>query len=148
MRATETHTYDGKLSERKNEIEKHLQRAASFPKEERLRMFQKLIVHLRAKPCFTIQTEANFNTIIRDFELDNACPNYDPSNHLFAIDLLWLCAELCFSSPKNGEIYPFDVANEASILTNIQLGEMSSGMCPQGRTTRLIQVVWSFLEFL
>lgn len=138
---TDTHQYDGKLLSRKKEIDGYLQKCSLRGKEEKLSMFAKLLVHLRTKPCFTMRTESNFNTIVRDFELDNAGPNYDPTNHLFAIDLLWLCAELCFLGDQS-------VADEASVLVNIQLDEMSSGMCPQGRTTRLMQVVCSFLEFI
>ena len=141
MRATETHSYDGKLASRKLEIDKHLTRAAKSGKEEKIAMFNRLLAHLRTKSGFSPQSEANLRTIIRDFTQDNAGPNYDPTNNLFAIDLLWLCAELCFLTSS-------EVADEVSMLINIQLEEMSSGMCAQGRTHRLFQVVASFSEYL
>lgn len=141
MRATDTHTYDGQLASRRREIEKLLTEASSKTREEKLSILTKLSNHLRASPCFSPNSNANLGTIIRDFEQNNAAPNYDPSNNLFAIDLLLLCADLCFSTSK-------EVSDEATTLINIQLDEMSSGMCPPGRTTRLMQVVSSFAEYL
>lgn len=141
MISTETHFYDGKLSSRKTEIDKLLTKASSYKKEEKLKAFSKLLEYLRTKPCFTSQTEINLSTIIRDYAQDNAYPNYDQTNNLFAIDLLWLCYELCFLGTGT-------TPEEVSILLNVQLDEMSSGMCAQGRVARLFQVVSSFSEFL
>jgi hypothetical protein len=118
-----------------------LQRVSLKTKAEKLSRFEAFLSHLRKTPKFGLGVNANFNTIVRDFEQDNAGPNYDPTNHLFAVDLLFLCSEICLFSAK-------DVSEEASILTNIQLDEMSSGMCPQGRNTRLFQIVCSFSEYL
>lgn len=141
MRGTDTHSYDGQLASRRREIEGMLAKAFAHTREEKLAMLAKLSGHLRSSLCFTPSSGANLTTIIRDFEQNNAAPNYDPTNNLFAIDLLWLCADLCFSTTK-------EVSDEVSMLINIQLDEMSSGMCPQGRTTRLMQVVSSFAEYL
>lgn len=141
MRATDTHAYDGQLSQRKLEIDKHLTKAAKRGKEERIKTFNRLLAHLRTKACFSPQTEANLTTIIRDFVQDNAGPNYDSTNNLFAIDLLCLCSDLCFEVSQ-------EVSDEVSTILNVQLDEMSSGMCAPGRTTRLFQVVATFSEYL
>lgn len=142
--ANETHTYDGQLRERKAELKKHLERASSEGRERKLELFGKLAARLRTVNGHTPQTDAYLNIIIQDFALsvsETSGPNYDPTNDLFAIDLLVLCAELCFHDDAS-------VAKEASELLNAQLTEMATGFCPAGRTTRLAQVVFSFSEFL
>ena len=139
--ANETHTYDGQLGERKAELKKHLERASSQGRERKLELFGKLAAHLRTINGHTPQAEMYLSIIIQDFAQSNSGPNYDPTNDLFAIDLLVLCAELCFHDDAS-------VAKEASELLNAQLTEMATGFCAQGRTHRLFQVVASFSEYL
>lgn len=60
--------------------------------------------------------------------------NYDNANNLYADQLLYACYLLLVN--KN-----FD--KDLLVQLAIQLDEMSSGMCPQGRTTRLYQVLYA-----
>ena len=64
-------------------------------------------------------------------------PNYDPSNKLWAEDVLYLCYEIHRGDSLNGR--------ESDLLQILaeQLHDMSTGACPPGRTTRLFQVVVS-----
>ena len=64
--------------------------------------------------------------------------NYDPTNELYAEDLLYLCYELCIKVKEPD----FD-----AVFID-KLNEMNTGMCPQGRTHRLLEVVMTFQEFL
>lgn len=133
----ETHTYDNCLHECKKELQDHISRSRQIDKSEKLQSFLTLLKELNSAP---IQAQQNLNTIIQDFDRlgTGIGPNYDPTNDLDASDLLYLCCELC-----NNEL----CKEGARDLFVIQLFEMSSGMCPQGRTTRLFQIVSSFAEF-
>jgi hypothetical protein len=58
--------------------------------------------------------------------------NYDSQNNLFACDMLYLLSEKYSES-----FYNIDFLN----LLNDILEEMRTGSCPQGRTTRLFQLL-------
>ena len=58
-------------------------------------------------------------------------PNFDPANNLFACDLLYLLCEKIL----------YDGCEEHIKLLLTQLDEMATGLCPQGRTTRLFQIL-------
>ena len=125
----DTHTFDGQLLDIKAQILPYLEMAAAISKEDKLVAFKKL------GTC--IQSNSNFDTIVNDFQNlgHSNGPNYDPTNGLYADDLLYLCSKMTH--------------NEALIsLLNEQLIHMSTGMCPQGRTHRLIQLAIPFLEFI
>jgi hypothetical protein len=126
-----THYFDGKLLPDKALLHEHILRAESIPKDQKLNAFY----DLRAK----LSPNHNLNTIINDFNLYGHAPgpNYDPTNDLYADDLLYLCYELLQRS----------CADDLIKLLNEQFEEMSSGMCPQGRTHRLISVVLAYREF-
>ncbi len=137
----QTHTYDALLKERKLEIKSHLERVLLIDRQTKLDMFEKLSVLLRTSGGYNNPSELYFNVIVNDYKNNNNAPNYDPSNELFAPDLLYLCGELCFSKDTK-------VVEDVLELTNIQLSDMATGPCPPGRTTRLIQIVLSFQNFL
>lgn len=136
---TDTHTYDGQLKNRLAEIKSFLDEASKMSKEEKLDRFYKLKSFLKCNP----QADTFLSGIIRDYETGNHGANHDPTNNIHAEDLLVLCFNLCFRSAKSPEI-----AEEVSSLLSLQLEDMATGYCPQGRTTRLVQVVLSFSEFL
>ncbi len=58
--------------------------------------------------------------------------NYDPINKMDAIDLLY---GIYIISLDNKDIIP---------ILSEQLNDMRTGFCPQGRTIRLIQIIFSF----
>lgn len=74
--------------------------------------------------------QSNFNTIASE----NV---YDPSNNIHVFDLLYIIEDVC----RKYE----DCSDIIKALTE-QLEDMSTGMCPQGRTTRLYQIIYSFME--
>ena len=70
------------------------------------------------------------NTMIND---NHSTPNYEPQSGLYADDLLKLCCKFANNQDFIEEL-------------EIQLLDMQSGMCPQGRVTRLYQLLVAFLE--
>tara|TARA_R100000750_G_scaffold62711_2_gene57568 strand:+ start:927 stop:1424 length:498 start_codon:yes stop_codon:yes gene_type:complete len=58
--------------------------------------------------------------------------NYDPSNDLFACDLLYLCGELTDNEDFLDELVT-------------QFIDMSSGLCNPGRCTRLYQILLPYI---
>lgn len=138
--STDTHSYDNKLRERKKLINSQLERISLIPRGDKLTFFGALYDALTSQKGFDGMTNANYRTIIRDYEMCNNSANYDPTNDFFAIDLLYLCGELCFR--------PGEIGLDTCEMLNIQLSEMTSGMCPQGRTARLFQVITSREEYL
>ncbi|CAN5887102.1 hypothetical protein BH23THE1_BH23THE1_34160 [soil metagenome] len=127
------HIFDGQLLNTKAFISTHLSIASAVSNEDKLLSFERLRSQLRPNP--------NINTIINDFIVyghENG-PNYDPSNdlYLYADDLLYICAELVQKLPQNETL---------KFLLNEQFIHMSTGMCPQGRTHRLFQIVLAFIE--
>lgn len=120
-RLTDTHFYDGQLAPIKAQLQSDLDRAHQKTPQEQLVAFQLLREQLPAI------AHPNFDVIVRDLAQKT---NYDPTNDLLANDLLYLCAERA--------------ANEGFIdLLTAQLLEMSTGMCAQGRTHRLLQILWA-----
>ena len=124
---TETHTYDGKLGNRKREIQKKLDAAKLIAQEEKINDLSVLEVFLKDSGA-SAQALSYFQRIA-DIQDEN---NYDPTNDLSATDLLWICSSVSDEERKN----------MAEILI-VQLEDMSLGFCPQGRSTRLAQVVFS-----
>ena len=123
-RLTETHFYDGQLE--KAVLEADLSRASQKTSEEKLAAFGLL------RSLLPKITHHNFDVIVRDFIRTGRTKgaNYDPTNDLYADDLLYLCSELS-SDPVLID------------LLTAQLVDMSTGICPQGRTHRLFQVLWA-----
>lgn len=117
---TETHFYDGRLSPIKDPLKADLERAGQKTQEEKMISFRALRQQLPE------ETHRNFDVIVQD--IGN---NYDSTNDLHADDLLYLCSELTGDS------------SFVDLLT-AQLVEMSTGICAQGRTHRLLQILWAF----
>ena len=129
----DVHIFDGQLLYSKSLILPHLQIAALVSNEDKLAAFGQLKLQLDPNP--------NFDTIVNDFMSigHSPGPNYDPTNELYADDLLYLCACLVQKMPLNETLI---------FLLNEQLVQMSTGMCPQGRTHRLMQIIMTFEQFL
>jgi methyltransferase-like protein len=74
---------------------------------------------------------------INNFQIISSQNVYDPSNKIYVFDLLYIVEDLC----RKYE----DCSDIIKVLVE-QLEDMSTGLCPQGRTTRLYQIVFSFME--
>lgn len=129
-RPNDTHFYDGRLGPIKATIEQDLIQASQKTFGEKLCLFQVLRSRLPK------EAHRNFDVIVQDFIRTGRAPgpNYDPSNDLYADDLLYLCGKLALDLDWNAGIVE---------LIASQLVEMSSGICAQGRTHRLLQILWA-----
>ena len=129
----DVHTFDGKLLEVRKSLSFYLECAAQISHENKLAAFE--LLRMFIKP------NVNFNTIVEDFRRDghDANSNHDPTNDLHADDLLYLCWIILEKVPDK---YHF------TSLLDMQFTDMNSGMCSQGRTHRLFQLVLAFKEFL
>jgi len=132
-----THTYDGKLSLSKEILITDIFRVCEIPKDEKLEAFSQMGDILKKFSGFTPIARKCFDTILQSFSSEgHTCKgaNYDPTNDLHADDLLYLCYEK-LDEGKNKDFA------EGLLL---QLQEMASGICPQGRTTRLFQLLLAY----
>jgi len=120
MSLLDTHYYDGKLPVA--ELKREIDRVAALSREMKVVACTSLL-NLDMDP----RQKRNLETIILDFR-DASRTNYDPTNDLDAGDLLYLCYERIADA-------------DFVALFLLQLQDMSTGMCPQGRTTRLFQVL-------
>jgi len=130
---TLTHTYDGKLKTIKLQLQDDILRASTIPKSEKLSCLGILRLELQKYP-FPPEASRCFEAIYKTFlQVGRARgPNYDPTNDMYADDLLYLCYEKAIG---NSEF------TESLIL---QLVDMESGLCPQGRVIRLFQILMAF----
>ena len=143
--AINTHFFDGKLDKLRIYVEEDLIRAGSVSKVEKMQLFLKLKSSIASStyPERSPQTLHCLNAIIDCFEVYTRNPganqNYDHANNLWADDLLYLVCE---------EIAKDDEDDEHLRLLMCQLSDMASGLCPQGRTTRLFQCLVMLKEDL
>lgn len=148
-RMQNTHFYDGKLKEAKEQLIPYLDDIAKMTKDKKLVLFTSFASLLVSRVSTTQQSQHNLQTIITDYQkymnlrLEDTLkdPNYDPSNDLHAADLLYFLADLIMKIPEKEQGDFLDLANQ-------QFTEMSSGMCPQGRAYRILQVIWPTLDFV
>jgi len=133
---TQTHSYDGKLSVTKLQLLEDISRASKIPKANKLNYFGHLRLELQkytlpqpAQGCF----EAIFRTFSQQGRVRTGA-NYDPTNDLHADDLLYLCFE---------KIVTYQDKDFTQVFI-LQLTDMASGLCAQGRTTRLFQILLAF----
>lgn len=120
---TDTHSYDGKLDTRHYTV-------CSCSRAEKMKGLKHLESALKMRGGWC---EKAVSAIVTDYE-SGSRSNYDTANKLDAGELLYQCYRL-WQSDRCADVEPLLVA---------QLNEMSSGMCPQGRTTRLWQVLFTF----
>lgn len=130
--ALNTHFFDGKLQELSSLLDSDIQRIRKeYPPEKKYTLLVELRDSLRACGNSTVNTHRSFEIIFRDGQTPSGGGNYDPVNKLYADELLLLIAERVVLE-KNTEYLE---------LLATQLDEMATGMCSQGRTTRLLQVL-------
>lgn len=124
----DVHDYDGKLKEVKAILDSELIRIYQIPIEYRIAELKNYT------PTITKYTTpmgvSAYTTIVHT---GAKSANYDPSNELDAFDLLWLCYEQCVED------------SDFLAILGCQLEDMAVGMCAQGRTTRLFQLVYAIL---
>lgn len=122
---TDVHNYDGKLV---SELLPNLEIIKTLSLEEKKQKALQLLTTI----CFTRTFDAKaleYLTSMIDSMGTNQ--NFDPTNNLTADDLLCLCS-----------IYQ----ENQEFLTDfeLQLIDMATGFCPQGRTHRLYQILLAF----
>lgn len=117
-----THAYDGQL--KFTEISGWNQ-VISLPIEEKQRRGKELIVAAE-KLCPLAQH--HLSIIVNSI---GTGANYDPSNQISADDLI----SLCFCHRDNSDFLS---------MLELQLIDMRTGFCPQGRTHRLFQLLLAF----
>jgi hypothetical protein len=87
------------------------------------------------------------NAIVRDWGNNS---NFDTTNNFRAEDVLFICV-LVWNNIKTLRV---DESEKDTLIKDfcrelfIQLSDMQTGPCPQGRVTRLWQVAESFYEFI
>lgn len=124
-----THYYDGKLD--KKDLEKDIFRVSMISNDEKMKTFIELLNHIKS-----IKVNGNIMrslyTIIDTFRRTGRSKhsdNYSKSNDLYACDLLYLCCERLKLDKDFLELF-----------LN-QMNEMVSGLCSDGRCTRLFQIL-------
>jgi hypothetical protein len=123
MSKLDVHYYDGHWEEVCDYIDKAKLIADKIPNINALRK------RLEKYGC-SAQAMANFNIIA-------SSNTYDPINKIHVHDLLYILEEVC----KGYE----DCTDLLKMIVE-QLEDMSTGLCAQGRTTRLHQLMVSFVE--
>ena len=118
------HIFDGQLLEAREELLPYLLNISS---EDKIIVFEELRKYI---------SHVNFDMIIND---SHNASNHDLSNDLHADDLLYLCG-IIMEKLEDKETF-IEMLNE-------QLNDAHSGMCAQGRTHRLFQLIIAFKEFL
>lgn len=116
-----THSYDGKIIP--TNLKEKLETASFLSLEEKKRRGEALLNY-----AFSENARHYLQGIIDDISRPQ---NYDPTNQLRADDLLCLCYEFRQNEDFNKEL-------------EIQLLDMKTGFCPQGRTHRLYQLLQAF----
>lgn len=125
--ALNTHFFDGKVAEMVCHIRSDIDKVRTLPSTSKTDAFNILLTKMRVDMHIPLTQNALrcFNAIA------SMVGNYDSPNNLYADDLLYLLYEKIV----------IDNSHEHASLLASQLDEMISGLCPQGRTTRLLQVL-------
>ena len=133
---TATHSYDGKLAKAKAQLIQEISRVSLAPKGAKMEGFNQLREILR-RVSATPSALQCYDIIVATFDKDgrvSRSPNYDPTNDLHADDLLYLCFEQIV------------LENNLDLTRALisQLEDMRTGLCAQGRTTRLFQILLAY----
>lgn len=126
----DVHFFDGKMSEMIKIVEGDLERASNIPNNVKLEAFNELEEKLLTKKNYGSVERNCYDAIVNSF-MGKDSNNKDDKNCLEASSLLYLLYE---------EIVVKDSDDHLEILIS-QLKDMNTGLCPQGRTTRLLQIL-------
>lgn len=125
----ELHFYDGKIAEASSLI-------ASYNLRDLEQGYNKILPLIPPEKHNIVN---NLNIIINDHRIygrSKNCPNYDQSNDCYACELLFICFNILFDE----QVKPEDFKDLLHIFLE-QIDDMSTGICPPGRTTRLAQFI-------
>jgi len=128
MISTDTHFYDGKLSDIVAFMRPEIDRAKLTPIEIQTKNLFELKNHL------TVNSLACYGVIVNTLQIhkkSKSSPNYDAINDMFACDLLWLLYEKIVVEGSNDHV----------VLLREAFEDMNTGLCPVGRTVRLLSVL-------
>jgi hypothetical protein len=127
------HAYDGKLTHLLNSdvLRTHLVKVKGVDTETKRKMFERL--------RGSIVTRDSPVDVPRNFDIISSQEMLDPVNKVGVFDLLYIVGELVFDIPEGSDVIP---------VLQTQLVDMSTGLCVQGRTTRLLQTIMPFHDRL
>ena len=132
---TETHFYDNNISKSIIEsIQPLLIKSGTVSKEDKLVIFDDIRTLLTEIKTNEIGMKY-YDQIIQSFMKDGE-GNYDSTNKLDAIDLLYVICMLSVHMNNDSML----------LLLKEQLEDLQSGFCPQGRTIRFMQIISSFMS--
>jgi len=140
------HYYDGHLGSSIGTVRRWLTMAAATPRPSKIFAFQSFLGCV--SPFITMPHLSNLHTIINEYSLRDrveGSQNYDRANDLYADDLLYVCYLVFVDIQKMGDS---EVKQSFLNALDLQLTDMSTGMCPQGRCTRLLQLLQPFYYVL
>lgn len=120
----EIHTYDGKID---NKILPELEAVRELPLDVKIKKGQE--IRRKAEETFKAKALYYLDGIIGQIGTNN---NIDPTNMLDASDILCIC-------------WLYKDNEEFMNVLEVQLEDMETGFCPQGRTHRLFQTVMAFM---
>ena len=138
------HYYDGKLGPMQKCINKDINRVSKIPSISKSLAFEELehfCIHYKISRdglhCLRqiIQSHSQFGRCMNPVN-----PNYDPKNKMCACDLLYLVYEKICLAPRTTTKEKVKVKDYTSLLF-MQMQDMKTGLCPQGRVTRLFQML-------
>jgi len=135
MEKLNTHYYDKLLKDQFVELSRHQDSNTDFltiPWTKDL-LFNEISDALEKQPT-TPRTKGATRNMLELLKRDgDGSPNYDPLNHIHTIDILTRTWYFIRKLPSEDQAYFFT-----------QIQEINDGSCPQGRTTRLFQIYYSF----
>lgn len=142
-----THHYDGQIYI--PEEVRILSKGVNFLELEKKMFINEFVIGVSAVdiPEKNITSLYYLNTIVSEWGNNS---NFDTTNNLRAEDVLFICALIW----NNIKALQADENEKNTLIKDfcrelfIQLLDMQSGQCPQGRVTRLWQVAESFYGFI
>ena len=129
LASLDTHFYDGKMEDTLRRYRARLSVIQDMPLDEKMRVIVPFVDNFIGKMSTCAQN--NLRAIV-NAAINVASSNYEGVNRLHAEDLLYLHAKK--NSPDSIE------------MLKLAFEDMSTGMCPQGRCTRLFQVYYMLFD--
>ena len=126
------HIYDNKLHDQVSSISNLINQVKNLSRDTKQELLDNFIIFLN----YFVQDKnilTNLFIIIQDQDNNK---NYDPSNNLDALDLVLISYDMLR--------HESDSPDMLNIFLE-QLQDMSSGLCPPGRCTRLLQFILAFI---
>ena len=127
MLSIDTHFYDGQLIGIGSLLNSYFANRYNPAREkDYFELCRQQLTHPMAISVLNILEDNHFNS--------PGGPNFDPKNQMDAGKLICFCG-ICI-----------ELGHQIGLILETQLIEMLGGFCPQGRTTRLIQVLMVFID--